>query len=303
MKKISIRLKNSKRTIPVIITTPENTPIGIVQIVHGMCEHKERYLDFMKYLSSKGYVCVCHDLIGHGDAVSSPKEYGVLTKGSDKNLIRDTYLISKYIKRQYSGLNLHLFGHSMGSLIVRRYTAIHDDKISSLIICASPSKIPFLFEGKKLAEIIARIYGYDHKSYLITKFVMGEFNKKFESEHSPYSWICSDRKAVCEHDNCKKCMIQFSVGGYIALFNLMSKVYKKRYWSVKNADLPILFISGEDDPCLISPELFDSAVDFTKKLGYKNVKKHLFSGMRHEILNETKKESVYNTIYDFIKNI
>ena len=37
---------------------PEGEVKGIVQIVHGMCEHKERYDALMNYLADKGYICV-----------------------------------------------------------------------------------------------------------------------------------------------------------------------------------------------------------------------------------------------------
>ena len=37
------------------------SPKGIVQISHGMCEHKERYIDFMNFLSNQGYLCIIHD--------------------------------------------------------------------------------------------------------------------------------------------------------------------------------------------------------------------------------------------------
>ena len=57
------------------IESNEVRPIkGIVQIAHGMCEHKERYVDFMKFLASKGYITVIHDHRGHGESVRSPKD-------------------------------------------------------------------------------------------------------------------------------------------------------------------------------------------------------------------------------------
>ena len=45
---------------------PEEKLRGLVQISHGMCEHKERYLPFMEYLARHGYGAVIHDHRGHG---------------------------------------------------------------------------------------------------------------------------------------------------------------------------------------------------------------------------------------------
>ena len=39
---------------------------GIIQIVHGMSEYKERYLPFMEYMAERKYVSVIHDHRGHG---------------------------------------------------------------------------------------------------------------------------------------------------------------------------------------------------------------------------------------------
>ena len=37
-----------KLEIHAMTVAPEAKIIGVVQILHGMCEHKERYYDFMK---------------------------------------------------------------------------------------------------------------------------------------------------------------------------------------------------------------------------------------------------------------
>ena len=34
-----------------ILVCPETTPRAIVQVSHGMCEHKERYLPFLQFLA------------------------------------------------------------------------------------------------------------------------------------------------------------------------------------------------------------------------------------------------------------
>ena len=44
-----------------IIISCEN-PKGIVQISHGMCEHKERYIDFMNFLLNQGLQGILYHL-------------------------------------------------------------------------------------------------------------------------------------------------------------------------------------------------------------------------------------------------
>ena len=47
--------------LEIAVIVPEGNPKGVIQFSHGMAEHKERYYDFMNYLSDHGYVCVIHD--------------------------------------------------------------------------------------------------------------------------------------------------------------------------------------------------------------------------------------------------
>lgn len=51
VKKKSILSKKDGLTLSLSIIEPKGKPKAIVQISHGMAEHKERYYDFMEYLS------------------------------------------------------------------------------------------------------------------------------------------------------------------------------------------------------------------------------------------------------------
>ncbi len=45
--------------ISVLAVVPDETPYrGILQLVHGMSEYKERYLPFMEYMAKKR-LCMC----------------------------------------------------------------------------------------------------------------------------------------------------------------------------------------------------------------------------------------------------
>ena len=71
---------------------------------------------------------------------------------------------------------------------------------------------------------------------------------------------------------------------------------------MKNPSLPIRFFSGADDPCAISEKDFNKAVEFVKKQGYTNVKGKMYKGLRHEILNEREKDTVYEDMLSFIES-
>ncbi len=50
---------------------PEETPWGVVQIVHGIAEHVRCYDDFARYLNSFGYLVVAEDHMGHGKSIGT----------------------------------------------------------------------------------------------------------------------------------------------------------------------------------------------------------------------------------------
>ncbi|MBQ4262433.1 MAG: alpha/beta hydrolase, partial [Ruminococcus sp.] len=45
---------------------------GIVQLVHGKNEHKGRYIAFMRFLASNGFLTIINDHRGHGESIIDP---------------------------------------------------------------------------------------------------------------------------------------------------------------------------------------------------------------------------------------
>ena len=83
----------------------------------------------------------------------------------------------------------------------------------------------------------------------------------------------------------------------------MVKTYSKHGWAVLNPELPVAFLSGEEDAVMGGEKKLHDAARMMAGLGYNNVTAAIFSDMRHEILNEADKEIVWDDILDFIKKI
>ena len=115
-----------------IIISCEN-PKGIVQISHGMCEHKERYINFMNFLSNHGYLCIIHDHRGHGKSIKDKNDLGYFYDNGHLAIVEDLHQITLMIKQQYPHLPLYLLGHSMGSLVVRCFCQKYDQDIDGFI--------------------------------------------------------------------------------------------------------------------------------------------------------------------------
>ena len=296
MKAFQINSSADEICLSALVCEPEGEAHGIVQLVHGMCEHKERYIPFMEFLSSQGYVTVIHDHRGHGESVRSPEDLGYMYKGGWKALVEDVKLITDWTKEHYPGLKYNLFGHSMGSMVVRSFTKRYDEMIDALFVCGCPSDNPAKGAGKFLAEC-ATVFGGGHcRPKLLQKLSFGSYNAPFADEGYPSAWVCSDKDTLKAYHSDPLCMFQFTANGFSNLMSLMKDCYSPKGWKISKAALPIHFISGADDPCMISREAIGKAVALMRKVGYNNVDLKLYEGMRHEILNETGRQQVWNDV-------
>lgn len=271
-------------------------PRGILQLVHGMAEHRERYHDFMDFCAEQGFIVAIHDHRGHGASVKNSDDFGYFGKNGVEALVQDVHQITLYLRERFPGLPLTLFGHSMGSLIVRCYTQEFDHDIDGLIVCGSPSKRLGAGIGILAAKFLQIFHSDHYRSNLVNKLAFSGYNKKFTDAKSPNSWIVSDPAVVEAYDADERDGFVFTLNGFETLFGLIKRAYRKTGWTMQNPELPIFFIAGADDPCIISQKDFEKAVNFMRERGYRDVRSKLYPGMRHEILNEKGKLEVWRDV-------
>ena len=65
--------------------------------------------------------------------------------------------------------------------------------------------------------------------------------------------------------------------------------------------IPILLISGEDDPCTGGEAGRKVSADVLRQAGFECITVETIPHMRHEILNETGHEAVYKKILEFLE--
>jgi len=184
MKVQEIRMISKCDNLPISVMTfiPEGEIKGIFQIAHGMCEHKERYYNFMEYLTNKGYITIINDHRGHGESVRNRNDLGYFYDETGKFIVEDLHQITEYIKGLYPDKEVTLLGHSMGSMIVRCYIRENDDLIDKLIVCGTPAKNPLVDIAIGLEKCIRLFYGSRHRSKLLAYLSTGKGDDKFPGE-------------------------------------------------------------------------------------------------------------------------
>lgn len=267
---------------------PEN-PIGIVQFLHGMAEHKARYFGAMRTLAEAGYACVVHNHRGHGNCPI----LGHFGQGGAEGILADAKTVSDLAKAQFPGLPLYLFGHSMGSLIARCYLKRYDDAIDGLFVCGTPFAPPALIKvARAFIALKIRLNGDEWRSKTVNAMVTGAFNKGIKDASSPNQWISFNEENVAAYDADPLCGFCFTLSGFSGLMALMDDTYSPKDWACKNTALPVHFLSGTEDPCHTGLKNFQKAVALVESMGYRPTHK-LFEHMRHEILLEKENSAVF----------
>lgn len=296
----SINSSDEKLQLSCYIKAPKENAKAVIQIAHGMAEHKERYYPFMEYLANNGIACIINDHRGHGESVETKEDLGYFYDETGEMIVEDMYAVTKKMKEEYPNIPYFIFAHSMGTLAARNYIQKYDDEIDGLILCGAPFENKAAGLGIKIVDYLEKLKGKHHRSNLLNMIVFGSFNDKFE-ENLKNKWLNSDIKEVQKYNKDSLCGYVFTLNGFRNLFKLIENAFKKEKYEVKNENLPILFIAGEDDPVIGEDSDFHNSINFLKEAGYKDIKHILYFGMRHEILNEKNKQEVYKDILEFIE--
>ena len=235
--------------ISVMAVIPDKKPYrAVVQLVHGMSEHKERYLPFMQYLAKRGYVTVIHDHRGHGKSVKYQEDLGFTYGGGAEAMLKDIGTVNRKIHGTYPELPVILMGHSMGALAVLAFEAQHDSCVDMLIVCGSPSYNTAMPLGVAIAKMEKAVFGPRHRSKLIETMSFGASVAKFRKDKTCTAWICSDPEVAKEYKESELCGFTFTDDAYLALFELMKRAYDVEHYSCTNPKMPVLFVSGAEDP-------------------------------------------------------
>lgn len=287
--------------LSVLVTEPEKCKKGVVQISHGMCENKERYLPLMAFLADHGYAAVIHDHRGHGKSVKVPSDLGYFYDTKEEGIVGDLHQITLWTKKKFPQMPLFLLGHSMGTLVARNYLKNYDFELEKLILTGPPSKNPAVDLGLFLARIQKKVKGGKYRSKEIQAMAFGPYAAKFKKEKSHSAWICSDSRVVREYDDSPLCGFLFTADGFESLFCLLKGAYSTKGWKMKNRKLPILFLGGKEDPCIRGGRKFVKQLQFLKNVGYEHVTGKMYPDMRHEILNEKNKYQVFENILAYLE--
>ena len=274
------------------------SPKAVVKFIHGMEEYQDRYQPFAEYLQAAGYTVITADLRGHGP--TAPHLSHIADRDGHLRLLEDEEAILEEIHARWPGVPVILFAHSMGTIIARVLLQTHSWEFEKVVLSGYPNPNKAAGAGIKLTEMLSTVKGPTGFSRTVDSMALGTFSKAIKNAKTPVDWLSVNEANVRRYIADPLCGARFTLGSYNALFQLVRMMNNPdRYEDVK-ADLPILLISGENDPCTGGERGREDSEEVLLQAGFREIEVVTLEGMRHEILNETKREEVFRMILDYI---
>ena len=280
---------------------PQATPKGVVQIVHGIAEHIERFEPFVNYLNQCGYVVVAEDHMGHGRSIGNDGVRGYF-HGGWFAAVDDTYQLLRYTRKRYPDVPYILLGISMGSFMVRTLIAKYPDSgISAAILCGTAWQPPqAITAARSLAALICKGSNEKEPNEMLQKLMFGSYNSRVERPESPNAWLCRDSGIVEAYDRDPLCGFPPTAGLVRDMMEGFRYIQDVRHLDRMRKDLPVLFIAGREDPVGAYGVGVETCVKAFRDAGMTKVACKLYPDDRHDVLNELDKLTVWSDVTNWI---
>lgn len=281
---------------------PDGEVKCIVQIVHGIAEHVERYDHFAEYLTNQGCLVAAEDHMGHGLSAQS-EEIGCFT-GGWHSVARDTQTLYRQLKEAYPEVPYILLGHSMGSFIARTLLTYDDFRPDACILSGTawmPGAV--IAAGKALSVVLCKCRGSAYKSPFMQNMMFGGYNKRIPNSRTVYDWLTTDTEIVDRYVEDPLCGFLASVGLLKDMMTGLLYIQRRTNLQKMYKNLPVHFIAGAEDPVGNYGSGVRKTVEEFKKAGLTRVSCKIYEGKRHELLNEDIKQQVYEDLLQYIMTV
>lgn len=271
------------------------SPIGIVQIAHGIFEHSELYSDFAEKLQSQGFIVFCNDHRGLG-LTESADGLGYHDGDIFEDSVNDLIFLNRYFKREFN-LPCLIFGHEYGSFLSQALLSRGID-YKGVILSGSAYVNTSDYRTK---HIFYSLINKKKKSHFLAISNKSKLNSYYTKEKGDHLWITSDEQVRTRFADDPLCNAILSGNFYSSLFKGLSTLSSKNMKENANITIPIAIFSGRKDP--IGGKLASKVIKLYKlykKIGYKTVRLFIYEKSRNRFLSETDRDVYMKHCITFI---
>ena len=294
---------DTTHTIAAYVYTMPDVPVhAVLQLSHGMCEYIRRYEPMARFYAAHGIALAGNDHLGHGES-AAPGEYGHYGEpGGRYYLLQDLRRMNEHLHQEFPGLPVFLYGHSMGSFYARWYAERWPETIAGLIISGTAGPQLLHTVGQRIATVLAALRGPRTVSPFMVRANMGGYCKRIPGAKSPNAWLTRDEAVVRAYDADPLCAFPFTLGSYREMLAAIHHVNRVRWARSVDKNLPVLLISGAEDPVGGYGEGVRKVWAMLGDAGIKDLTCEIFEGARHELHNEWNREEVFDYVLHWLED-
>lgn len=284
---------------------------AVIVLVHGMCEHSLRYDRTASIMADKGFCVVGYDQRGHGKTASIAQlngtgMFGLLDrKNGFQKVVSDLSEIIDKVAKDYEGKKIILWGHSFGSFVTKGYieNPANKGKLSGCVLCGTSGKMnPKAKEGLMLIRFMEMFHKKEYKSKFIQRTLFAHCLRNIPNVKTGYEWLSKNQVNLDMYENDSWCGGTATLSFYFDMLKAIISVNKQHAIDQIDKDLPIIIISGEDDPIGDYGKGVTKLFHTLKDSGIQTVSIKLYSGDRHEILNELDADRVIEDTLEWLED-
>lgn len=271
------------------------TPIGVVQLVHGLTENHKVYTEMGRYFAQHGYIFIVHDVLGHGEAlIDNTSMY--LPDGGWKYAAQDIESVyQQSTNLEEKKLPRSIIGFSMGSFLVRSLLSMQKISVDNVVLVGTGNKSNIeLAIGNLIASREIKLHGDKCQSELVNNLAMDSNDKYFKNTYKN-AWLYKDTTCAMHYNNDDSCYKYITPSFFRELLRGMKQSKHLGYLAELNPN--IILLSGEKD--IVTRDMKKLVNSFRKK-GCRRVYSHVISNYRHAILSDTCKQNVWSIIMKYI---
>ena len=281
---------------------PEGEIRAVLQIAHGVAEYIDRYAAFANFLCENGIAVIGNDHLGHGGSVAEGAARVYFGKENGwQYVVDDMHALRLEGGKRFPGIPYFIMGHSMGSFLTRTYLIRYPGAVRGAILMGTGQQQAAIIKaGRLFAKLEGKRIGWDQFSPIIEAMAFGAYNKAFAPNRTTHDWLSVNEENVDRYLADPLCGGKATVGLFYEMLGGLDFIRRPENVNKMDTRYPALFISGWEDPVGDMGKGVIAACNSFRAAGVEDLTLQLYPGMRHEILNETKKEEVFDFILQWL---
>jgi alpha-beta hydrolase superfamily lysophospholipase len=245
---------------------PEALPLRLVLIVHGYAEHGGRYGHVALALARQGSVVYADDHLGHG---RSDGERALIT--DFEHVVDDLHALADRARSDHPGLPLVLVGHSMGGLLSARFAQRWPEEVAGVAFCGA-----VIGDWRWARDVLTQ------PELPCVPFDPGAISR------DPQVGADYAADPLVYHGQYKRGLLEAEVDALDRFAQDIGRL-----------TMPVLFLHGADDPFVP----YQRSLQAVRDMPTGDLTEHVYTGARHEVLNETNRDEVIGHLAEWLERI